>query len=177
MSIYTISIVPKQLVYHGDRFAKSKEIVQWLIDENVIDSAVRADSAWGEYQYRSGILKYCQPSPWCHPNRGGYGMSVITEKTVFDRLGFDKATCSHCGFSMNEYVFYKIVGSWWENAGEVPCPGCAKGLSIMDVIVEPAWGFSDLGFTFWEAPDFTQEFYAKFEKRLESKLWIVYCRL
>ncbi len=57
------------------------------------------------------------------------------------------------------------------------CPLCHVAMDIHQFTFSPDWGFSDLGFTFWNWPGLTDEFIAEFKKKLGCDISIVYAHI
>ena len=57
----------------------------------------------------------------------------------------------------------------------LPC--CRLPRSIVDWQHDPPWAFGDLGFEFWNWPQFTQAFVKEFEEELGSRVVHVYGKL
>jgi hypothetical protein len=66
---------------------------------------------------------------------------------------------------------------WFEQESTgLICLQCGQEAEIHSYNFKPAWGFSDLGFSFWNWPALTQQFIEQFEERLGCAVSIVYYR-
>ena len=72
-----------------------------------------------------------------------------------------------------------MTEEWFTDEGNhpVPCPGCGESFDIRDYLLEPAWGFSQIGFTFWNLSDMTEEFVAEFAAVLGEPVRVVWAHL
>ena len=181
MSDHSISIVPRQLTYRGDRESKASEIVQWLIEEQAIEPTLN-DCDWGVpgiYRFKENFARFSSyPQYLCLDLRLS-GLEVIMKRTVFDTManGLEDVRCPFCRSEIAEEMFFDLIENWWHeksDAHALTCPSCGETVSLDAIITEPEWGASDLGFTFWNCPPFIDEFITEFEKRLESPVWVVY---
>ena len=181
MGNYSISIVPRQTTYRGNKESKAQEIVQWLIGEQAIEPTLSdcvLSGSNGGYRIREGFAKFCQIPGFLRLATNG--LEVITERDVFTTIenGLGEVRCPRCQYMMTQQIFFNLIDNWWHEKGETFfCPTCGETLSLETIITIPTWGFSDLGFTFWECPQFNEEFIAEFEKRLESPVWVVYTHI
>lgn len=179
MSDHSISIVPKQLTFMGDRHAKAKEIVQWLAEKQAIEPQL-SDCVLGGMGYRllSGMTQFLEEPEYFRPTLVTLGLEVIMENQVFCTIenGIDKVICPHCHSPQPDPdVVYDMAGQWWRDLQDTfPCPSCGRTISIVDWIMEPEWGFSDLGFEFWNCPSFNTEFINEIKNQLGCNVWIVY---
>jgi hypothetical protein len=64
-----------------------------------------------------------------------------------------------------------VVDAWHKDGdGLFTCPACEKPVGLNGWNWEPAWGFGDLGFTFWNWPPLKAGFVAEFSRRLEHRI-------
>ena len=189
MSCNSISFVPAQPQFQGDRHAKAEEIVKWLVEEQIIESTL-SDCVLGGDGYRllPELAKFCEyGTEYLNPDLIVFGLEIITQKNVFHPggNGNDFVTCPACQTCESDICdmqktshFLDLVNVWYEEESElVPCPYCQKEISIADFVFEPTWGFSDLGFTFWNTPPFHEDFIKEFERRLGCPIRVVYTHL
>lgn len=85
--------------------------------------------------------------------------------------------CPTCKFDLVENVF-DFIGVWFEGIGDTfVCSNCRGEADINSYHATPEWGFSNLGFAFWNWPDFSSEFILEFKYRLGMDISIVYSRI
>lgn len=176
MSDHSISIVPKISQYPG-RDKKAQEILQWLVANNIIEAAL-SDCTLGRdgYSVANGAEKVVR-EPGNLPF--GFlvnGLEVVTGKNVFHtgQNGIDELTCSACKQNLADED-WDFFGVWYEqDDDDMTCPLCNVTNSIHTFVFAPEWGFSDLGFTFWNWPDFTDNFIEEFKQKLGCDVNIVY---
>jgi hypothetical protein len=67
----------------------------------------------------------------------------------------------------------------WASASSnnLTCPLCNVSTEIHEFRFDPQWGFSDLGFTFWNWTQLKDEFIALFKQKLGCEIDIVYGHL
>ena len=176
MSDHSISIVPKQSRY-PDNKRKAGEILDWLVSKDIVkpatsDCILSSDRG---YAISEGARK-AVVSPGDLPfGLIINGLEIVTERRVFDtgENGLDECICPNC----NENI---ALDDWdlnpWndEETNNLSCPQCGRETDIHEYTFKPAWGFSDLGFKFWNWPDLTGEFIADFKRKLGCEISIVY---
>lgn len=113
------------------------------------------------------------------------GLEVLTGRTIFDfgEGEIEDAKCPHCGVSTrfvdDRWKFddeawrpFSLVIDAWHKGGDglLACSACAKPVGLNEWNWEPAWGFGDLGFTFWNWPPLIPGFVAEFPRRLGHRI-------
>ena len=93
-------------------------------------------------------------------------------------LPLESAVCSGCGEDIGE-EFYDMTEAWFsgEDNPPVSCPCCGESFDIRDYVLEPPWGFSQIGFTFWNLLDMTEEFVEEFAAVLGEPVQVVWAHL
>jgi len=107
------------------------------------------------------------------------GMAIRTTRSVFSsgRSG-TTITCPRCGASTDyrddqRHVFAALAG-WFEGGvGLAACPRCSEETSVTDWLLEPAWGFGNLGFKFWNWPPLSEVFLAEISGLLGHRTVLV----
>ncbi|TJZ51825.1 hypothetical protein FAZ15_19960 [Sphingobacterium olei] len=102
------------------------------------------------------------------------GLEIVTERKVFDtgQNFINVLSCPHC----NKNIAFD---DWdldpWNKAlsDNLSCTRCELETEIHNYRFEPDWGFSDLGFTFWNLPEFREDFINEFKKKLDCGVSIV----
>jgi hypothetical protein len=109
------------------------------------------------------------------------GLAVISKRTVFHsgQGGFE-LICSACKSKFEPPDRWgDAVDEWFKQSGpgDLACPVGGVSRSVDEWQHDPPWAFGELGFEFWNWPQFTQAFVDEFEKRLGSRIVHVYGKL
>lgn len=179
MSDNSTSIVPK-LTNYPDRLAKAQLIVNWLVSVEAVEP-VKTDCVLGKafgYPVGKGADALVDDPKYLPYRLIVCGLEVITENTVFHAgaNGLDSFICPNChqdilegDWSLDDFV---------ENGDpNLTCPLCNQAADLNDYNIEPTWGFSNLGFIFWNWPPLKDSFIAEFEQRLGCEVRIVDCHI
>ncbi len=181
MSNHSISIVPR-LSRFPDKEQKTIEIVAWLISGDIIKSTLTncllgmdekgyAVSAGAEH-----VTLYPEDLPFSIKSNG---LEIVSERYIFTAYqnGIDRLICPNCDqdISGEDWEFFNEWASGESN--NLTCPKCKIGKEIHEFKFDPAWGFSDFGFTFWNWPVFTEGFIDQFKKRLGCAVDVVYAHI
>ena len=177
MSDHSISIVPRQSTY-PDHKNKAAAILHWLTQLDIVQPTLSDCilGSGGGYAIAEGA-KEVTPHPELLPfDRITNGLSIVTERQVFDtgENFIDTLTCPACKQDIASYD-WDFLNPWSRNESDnLTCPRCRHETEIHHYTFEPDWGFSNLGFTFWNWPGFTDSFIAEFKKKLNSEIAIVH---
>ena len=177
MSDHSISIIPRQSTY-PNKESKAKEILEWLVSLDIVKptpSDCILSSSEG-YAISNGARLITTETDYLPFDFGVNGLEIITERQVFDtgQNGMEKLICPSCkqDIANEDWDFFN---EWSENkSNNLTCPLCNISTDIHQFKFIPDWGFSDLGFTFWNWPGFTENFIEDFKKKLESEVSLVY---
>ena len=105
------------------------------------------------------------------------GLDIITKRTVFHSgQGQFELVCSTCsGRSEPPEEWGDAVGEWYDKKGPglLACPRCGESQPIDNWEHDPAWGFANLGFEFWNWPPLTDEFVKRIGERLGHRVVLV----
>jgi len=179
MSDAAISLVSRQSE-NSDRKSKANEILQWLIAQDIVrpqqsDCIGGPGDGYAMWEGARNVVAEPEQLAVCFQLQVN-GLEVITERHVFHtgQHGLETVICPHCE--------QDIAGEDWSFMGEwdsgvsnnLTCPLCSHSGEIHSFAFTPAWGFSDLGFTFWNWPDFTDSFLEAFREKLNGEIDIVY---
>ncbi|WP_157530707.1 hypothetical protein [Hymenobacter norwichensis] len=177
MSDYSISIIPKKSSY-PNRKEKATEILEWLVHKNIINSDPSDCTLGSKFGY---AISEEAKRITCFPNELPFslitnGLDIITERQVFDtcQYGLDECICPNCkeNIASEDWSFFN---DWHEQkSNNLTCPLCNIATDIHQFTFSPEWGFSDLGFTFWNWPDLTDDFIEEFSHKLGCDVSIVY---
>ena len=175
MSDHSISIVPRQSSY-PDNKAKAIEILDWLVSKDIVkptlsDCILSSNNGYAISDGAKQVTIFPDDLPFDLVTNG---LEIITERQVFDtgENFIDELTCPSC----NENI---ALDDWdlnpWSNqeSNNLTCPQCGHETEIHNYTFEPDWGFSDLGFTFWNWSEFTDDFINEFKKKLNCEISIV----
>jgi len=177
MSDHSISIVPRQSAY-PDKEIKAKEILEWLVSLDIVKptpSDCILSSSEG-YAISNGA-KFVSTEPELLPfGLGVNGLEIITEREVFHtgQNGMEELICPNCKQDIaNED--WDFLSEWGDNKSDnITCPLCNLATGIHQFKFTPAWGFSDLGLTFWNWPPFTDKFIDDFKQKLNCDIDLVH---
>jgi hypothetical protein len=177
MSDSSISIVPKRSTYPQNE-TKAKEILDWLVSLDIIkptpsDCILSEKSGYAISEGAREVVDDIETLPF-HSTVNG--LEIITERRVFDtgENGMEKLICPNCkqDISGEEWSFFE---EWDEGKSDnITCPLCNVANDIHQFDFEPEWGFSDLGFRFWNWPPLNQSIINKFTQKLDCDVVVVF---
>ena len=180
MSDHSISIVPRQSNYPGKEI-KAKEILDWLISLDIVKPTLSDCilSANNGYPISNGA-KLVTTEPENLPyDLIANGLEIITDRRVFHtgQNGIEELICPNCKQNIaNED--WDFLREWNDNiSNNLTCPLCNIGTDVHQFDFTPEWGFSNLGFTFWNWPSLTEKFISNFRQNLKVDVNIIYTRI
>lgn len=180
MSEHSISIVPKQSAYAGKEI-KAREILEWLVSLDIVKPTLSdCILSFNEgYAISNGAKKVSREPHYLPFSLNTNGLEIIIERRVFHtgENGIEKLICPSCkqDIANKDWIF---LDEWSDNKNNnLICPLCGVGTDIHQYKFVPEWGFSDLGFTFWNWPDFTDDFINLFIQKLAPEVNIVYTHI
>lgn len=181
MSSHSISIVPVVSNF-PNKSEKKDEIVNWLISSDIIKPVLSdciLDMEKLGYAVSQGaefVTRYPEDLPF---DLISNGLEIIMEREIFSTFqnGIDTLICPTCNknISDEDWTFFNEWASGQSN--NLTCPNCKIGSEIHEFKCEPSWGFSDFGFTFWNWPEFKDEFINQFQQRLGCRVDVVYAHI
>ncbi len=180
MSDSCISIVPK-LSSYPDNKVKAQEILNWLVSEDIVKPTL-SDCVLGSdngYAISEGARRVSNHPEYLPFNLITNGLEINTERNVFDtgQNGMDGCICPNCKEDILSED-WGFINDWFENKSDsMACPFCNVSNDINKFKFSPEWGFSDLGFTFWNWSDLTDEFIAEFRQKLGCDISIIYTHI
>lgn len=184
MGDYNISIVPARSMY-PNKEQKVLEILAWLVKENIVSPEL-TDCILDEdnlgYAVADGarnVLTDPQSAPF---DLLTSGLEIVQERTVFYQNELEKVTCPSCGANAGnlengEHVMLWLDEWYGEEKESFECPSCGKEAGINEYIFQPQWGFSDLGFTFWNWGEFKESFITAFADKLGCPVKVVQTKI
>jgi hypothetical protein len=180
MSNHSISIVPRQSSYPESKI-KAEEILDWLTSKDIIKPTLSGcvlSSAHG-YAISEGarhVTKFPDQLPFGLISNG---LDIVNKRQVFHtgENGMDECVCPNCekNIASEDWSFFN---DWYEQKSDsLTCPLCGVANDIHLFTFSPEWGFSNLGFTFWNWSDLTDEFVDEFKLKLGCAVSIVYTHI
>jgi hypothetical protein len=176
MSDICICLVPKISDY-PDRKVKAVDILSWLIAEEIIMPTTTGCAVSTELSYTIGnqasraVVKPALLPFQIIPN----GLEVTTKITVFS-AELDELICPNCKKDIVSEEW--DLTPWFEQKSiGLTCPRCMQEAAIHQFTFEPAWGFSNLGFCFWNWPTLTAQFIQEFEQKLGFAISVINQRI
>ena len=181
MSDSSISIVCKKSRYLNNK-EKAQEILEWLVVKNIVDSTVSDCTLGSEngYTVSKGAESVVEEPRFLRFGPGQVnGLSFITERTIFHTggNGMEELICPSCKNDISQEG-WDFFDPWaGGETDDLTCPSCGNSNEIHDYSFKPEWGFSNLGFTFWNWPPFTDQFIKDFKQRLGCDVNIVFSHI
>lgn len=176
MSCHSVSIVPKKSNYYNGK-AKAKEILEWLVTHDIVKETL-SDCALGSegYAISEGARKVAKFPDYLPYDSVLNGLEIVIGRQIFDagENGLEGCICPYCKYHLEKEVDV-LFEEWFEqHKNDVTCPNCYVSSDIHDYKFLPEWGFSNLGFTFWNWSEFTEEFVTEFKNRLGCEVSLIY---
>jgi len=173
MSDTFISLVPEKIGNKKEEI--HKKVISFLIDRNIIDKNLNpGDNVDSVLIQNKGIFKQLA----CNQ------LQVINSNSrqVFDSGSNDveRIVCPSCDENIIDRIdWITAIDNWYLNSGEnkIDCPNCFYVDSIQHYIFDPAWGFGELGFVFWNWPEFKNSFIKEIGELINSKFKVVHGKI
>lgn len=181
MSDNSISIVCRKSSYFNNK-EKAHEILEWLVANDIVNPTP-SDCTLGRengYAVSEGARSVVKEPDFLRFGSGMInGLSIVTKRTIFDTVGngIEELICPACknDISQESWDFFDPwVGG---ETDDLTCPSCGQANEIHDYAFKPEWGFSNLGFEFWNWPPFTDEFLNDLKRRLDCDVDIVFSHI
>jgi hypothetical protein len=180
MGDQSISIVPKRSDFPAKEI-KAKEILDWLVSLDIVkptpSNCILAMS--DGYEISKGAIQITNNPDLLPFSQSVNGLEIIKERQVFHtgQNGIEKLICPSCRQDISNED-WDFLNEWAENnSNDITCPLCRTPGEIHNYECTPEWGFSDLGFTFWNWPPLTDDFLNMFRQMLQVDLAIVYTKI
>ena len=177
MSEHSISIVPKQSSY-PNKEEKAREVLDWLISLDCVKPE-KSDCVLSReegYAVSDGARNVTNKPDYLPFGLITNGLEITTERQVFltGENGINELICPSCNKDISGED-WDFLNDWSKSKSDnIICPLCNVGKEIHSYNFSPAWGFSDLGFTFWNWPELKESFIRDFKNRLLCDINIVY---
>ncbi|UOQ73985.1 hypothetical protein [Hymenobacter cellulosilyticus] len=180
MSDHSTTIVPALSAYPGKE-DKAKEILNWLVAEDIIkptlsDCVLSASGGYAIAEGARAVIGSAKRGPF---DLAVNGLEIVTERQVFDTggNGVEELICPSCDQDLAAED-WSFIDDWYQgHTNDVVCPVCNTAADIHLFRFTPVWGFSDLGFRFWNLPDLTEAFINRFQQKLGCTVSVVYQRI
>jgi hypothetical protein len=175
MSDYSISIVPKKSNFPSNK-EKAKEILDWLIAKDIVKPEL-SDCTLSDdgFAISDGAKQVVLTPEYLPFDLITNGLEIITKRQIFDtgENFIDDLICPNC---KENIAFDDWDLEHWANqeSNNLTCTRCEQETEIHSFTFLPKWGFSDLGFTFWNWTDFTREFIDELQQKLGCDISIVH---
>ena len=180
MSDHSISIIPQQSNYPNNQ-EKAKEILDWLVSRDIVkptisDCVLNSSKGYEISEGAKNITTYIENLPFDLTTNG---LEITTIRHIFHtgENGMDECICPNCKENITSED-WSFLNDWFEQkSNDLTCPLCNVANDVHQFTFIPQWGFSDLGFTFWNWPDFKDDFLEEFQKQLGSDIHIVHTHI
>ena len=158
------------------------KLIHWLIKEGIVVNEL-SDCTLGNLGYAPGenyqsVL--VEEDPRLIELRTN-GVEVFTERTVFHNGGYelDHVRCPQCNTDLSRTSWSAALNEWMDDSGEVlvDCSNCGSRTAIENLQFQPAWGFSNLGLTFWNWTRFKNTFVQDLEQKIGSPVRVIYGKI
>lgn len=181
MSDSYITIVPTN-VTQGEVNELSQRTISWLTKREIISGNLTDCVLGQETGYPPGpnYESIITGDDFGLPRLKTNGFAVVTGRRVFDNggNGLEEITCPKCGGNNIDTNWGEKLEAWLvEQNDKFMCIQCNNDLPITAYDFKPAWGFGELGFTFWNWPGLTLEFLENMKKLLDKDIRVIYGKL
>ncbi len=178
-------------------------ITQGIIKAELTDCVLGSEGGFPPGEKYASVVQEVWNTGWVRLITNG--LEVITERCYFDGYSLSApyvAQCHHCQGNLYEGMDHeaihedrweesltellrqrltlvdKAIGDWLEGGeGAISCPICGQTSLITQFDFETPIGLSNIGFKFWNWPEFKEEFIQAFEARLGSEITLIWGRL
>jgi len=180
MSDSSISIVPKISDYPNHK-AKAKEILDWLVSLDIVKPEPSNCVLGSDYGYAisNGGRKVINPIYYFPIDSMINGLEIVTVRQVFINVTerIEELICPNCKMDISNDD-WDYFNEWFEGlTNNLKCPLCKVGTEIHEYKFKPEWGFSNLGFIFWNWQELSDEFIKEFKQKLGCEISVVYRQL
>lgn len=183
MSDFFVTLVPERIfIPQAEQAAMERRMVAWMqengwLEKEKSDCTLDGDGGW---RFTPAGSRHIADEDYSTLLTYGFCVKTYEGKGVFTNLegGLEEALCPACGENIEE-DFYDMVGDWAMAEGSPPltCPCCGAASDIREYRLDPPWGFSQIGFEFWNIGDIDPEFTAEFASVLGEPVRVVWAHL
>ena len=181
MGTVSISLVPR-ISEFKNKEERANRIIDWLIEIDAI-KPIKSNCVLGleefGYAISNGAKKIVTEPDYLPYSLSANGLEVEFGRQIFTTMenGIDTLICPNCDENIAEED-WDFFNEWTlKESNNLTCPKCQKSNEIHSYTFEPIWGFSDLGFVFWNWVEFKKEFLEEFENRIGCEIDMVYAHL
>jgi DNA-directed RNA polymerase subunit RPC12/RpoP len=157
----------------------ASKVLDWLTAKKIIKNEI-TDCTLGENGYppSENYKSIIEGHDYDFTTLWTNGLAIIKNREVFENggNGLEEINCPTCGTNIIEQDWQQAIEEWYNETGKdsMKCPHCNSQESITQYHFVPMWAFGELGFKFWNWPDFKPSFIEEFEKVVEKPIVIVY---
>ncbi len=171
MSDTFISLVPEKI---GNRKEEiHKKFISFLLDRNIINNDLKpGDNVDSILVENNGNFKRLTHNQ----------LEVTNSRQVFDSGANEikQIVCPNCNQNILDQInWMEAIDYWYSDSQKkkVDCPNCSYVNSIENYIFNPTWGFGELGFIFWNWPEFEDNFIKEISELTSSKFKIIHGKI
>lgn len=159
-----------------DNKQKAADILNWLVSINVVSNSISdcCLASGGGYAISDAATEVTNYPEYLPFNLNINGL-ITTDRQVFDTggNGIEEIICPNCQKDILEEEW--SLDNWNnEVSNNMTCPVCHSDAEINSFTFTPEWGFTNLGFTFWNWPAFKDDFIHEFKQRIGTDIVLVY---
>jgi hypothetical protein len=155
-------------------------VQHWLVINRVVSPVATACTLGPQLGYApaAGALAVSTAPSLLPFDLAVNGLEIIIGRQVFDSGGLE-LTGLRCPACQENIVDKEWDLSPWANQESelLKCPQCNLATAIEAYTFEPAWGFSNLGFRFWNWPPFTAQFLEQVARIIGQRITVVQQRI
>lgn len=180
-----IALVPERYgISPAEQDEMEKRMVRWMQQEGLVEKE-KSDCilSCDEDGYRFTPQASMRIAGEEFRQMSTYGFRVQKsgrQKFVFTNYegGLEAAWCPVCEKNIVNH-FYEMVEGWYNAAGypSVKCPLCATASDIRSYRLDPQWGFSEIGFEFWNLGELLDVFVDEFAEKLGEPIRYIWAHL
>jgi len=164
----------------ADSLNLGNEILAWLVDRYIVSSAPSDCILSDKRGYAPGPKFYdvvnIDPVTDITLRLRTNGLEIVVGRTVFYNTAGPNPFCPKCNASFNDHSAWSDAANEWygdNGPGLLTCDQCGNIQSVTRWRYDPAWGFGNLGFKFWNWPQFKQSFIEEVTNRLAHQTVLV----
>lgn len=157
---------------------KACKILEWLISLDIVKPTLSnciLSSKHG-YAISKGAVRITESPEELPFHLITNGLEIVTEKTVFDpgEASDPDVSCKNCNKIMSFEEWFNFEDP---EDMRIKCIACGFEADLEEFILHIDFVEGNLGFKFWNWPDFTVDFINEFKNQLECEITIVHQRI